>query len=205
MGALRPVGEDVVDATPSQAVLSFDHEVTQWMSRVNLVRGSALNSAQLHALPDEVRLQRESPVGGLDPRRRAGRKTGKLSTRCCPGGSRSDSSGPDWRPVKPRVTMVDFLRRLMKGASSRWQMRVEFVQRTRPVANTSNLDKGVKCRRILPPRHGQKLHLAPDGVALNWNSGERRQPGSVSGPRWPQNPRMPSAEDGFPGRSGAQL
>jgi hypothetical protein len=55
----------------------------------------------------------------------------------------------------------------------------EFVQRTRPVANTSNLDKGVKRRRILPPRHGQKLHLAPDGVALNWNSGERRQPGSV--------------------------
>ena len=55
----------------------------------------------------------------------------------------------------------------------------EFVQRTRPVANTSNLDKGVKCRRILPPRHGQKVHLAPDGVALNWNSGERRQPGCV--------------------------
>src|SRR6202008_840401 len=27
--------------------------------------------------------------------------------------------------------------------------------------------------------HGQKLHLAPDGGALNWNSGERRQPGSV--------------------------
>src|SRR3954451_44870 len=55
----------------------------------------------------------------------------------------------------------------------------EFVQRIRPVANTSNLNKGVKRRRILPPRHGQKLHLAPDGVPLNWNCGERRQPGSV--------------------------
>src|SRR4051794_13702400 len=32
---------------------------------------------------------------------------------------------------------------------------------------------------MLPPRHGQKLHLTPDGVALNWNSGERRQPGSM--------------------------
>src|SRR6185437_16111848 len=61
----------------------------------------------------------------------------------------------------------------------RGRCAAEFVQRTRPVANTSNLDKGVKCRRILPSRHGQKLHLAPDGVALNWNSGERRQPGSV--------------------------
>ena len=55
----------------------------------------------------------------------------------------------------------------------------EFFQRTRPVVSTSNLDKGVECRRILPPGYGQKLHLAPDRVALNWNSGERRQPGSV--------------------------
>src|SRR3954463_8319955 len=54
-----------------------------------------------------------------------------------------------------------------------------FVQRTRPVAKTSNLDKGVKRRRILPPGHGQKLHLAPDGVALDWNSFERRQRGNV--------------------------
>jgi glutaminyl-tRNA synthetase len=38
------------DGHASQAVLSFDHEVTQWMSRVILVRGSALNSDQLHAL-----------------------------------------------------------------------------------------------------------------------------------------------------------
>ena len=43
----------------------------------------------------------------------------------------------------------------------------------------SDLDKGIKRRRILPPRHGQKLHLAPNGVALNWNGDERPQPWSV--------------------------
>src|SRR6516165_11321915 len=82
----------------------------------------------------------------------------------------------------------------------------EFVQRTRPVVNTSNLDKGVKRRRILPPRHGQKLHLAPDGVALNWNS--RRATAAwerALAPGWPQNRRMPFAEDAFPDRSCAQL
>src|SRR3954452_4799755 len=55
----------------------------------------------------------------------------------------------------------------------------DFFQRTHPVANTSNLDKGVKRRRILPPRYGQQLQLAPDGVAFNWHCGQRRQPGSV--------------------------
>src|ERR1700754_2041866 len=64
-------------------------------------------------------------------------------------------------------------------AGDRGRCAAEFVLRTRPVTNTGNLDKGIKRRRILPPRHGQKLHLAPDGIALDWNSGERRQPGSV--------------------------
>ena len=64
-------------------------------------------------------------------------------------------------------------------ARDRGRCAAEFVQRTRPVTSSSNLDKGVKRRRIRPPRHGQELHLAPDGVALNWNSGERRQPWSV--------------------------
>ena len=45
----------------------------------------------------------------------------------------------------------------------RGRCAAEFVQRTRPVANTSNLDQRVKRRRILPPGHGQKLHLTPDG------------------------------------------
>ena len=34
-------------STPSQAVSSFDHLVTQWMSRVCSVCGSALNSSQV--------------------------------------------------------------------------------------------------------------------------------------------------------------
>src|SRR5215831_5429038 len=98
-------------ATPSQAVLSFDHEVTQWMSRVILVRGSALNSDQLHALTGRgptfsVKVQSAESIRGVGP----AVSTGKLSTRCWPGGIRSDSSDPDCLPVKPRVTIADFLR-----------------------------------------------------------------------------------------------
>src|SRR3954471_5787825 len=93
-------------ATPSQAVLSFDHEVTQWMSRVILVRGSALNSDQHHALTARgptfsVNVQAAGSIRGVGP----AVSTGKLSTRCCPGGIRSNGSDPDWRPVKPRVTI----------------------------------------------------------------------------------------------------
>src|SRR3954452_14684720 len=104
-------------ATPSQAVLSFDHEVTQWMSRVTLVCGSALNSDQLHTLTGRgptfsVKVQFAGSIRGVGP----AVSTGKLSTACCPGGIRSDSSGLDWRPVKPRVAMVDFLCRWLKGA-----------------------------------------------------------------------------------------
>src|SRR3954470_470865 len=98
-------------ATPSQAVLSFDHEVTQWMSRIILVRGSALNSDQLHALTARgptfsVKVQSAGSIRAAGP----AVSTGKLSTRCCPGGIRSDGSDPDWRPVKPRVAILDFLR-----------------------------------------------------------------------------------------------
>src|SRR5205807_7380910 len=107
-------------ATPSQPVLSFDHEVTQWISRVILVRGSALNSDQFHTLTGRgptfsVKVQSAGSIRGVGP----AVSTGKLSTRCCPGGIRSDGSDPDWRPVKPRVTMAVFLRGRVKGASSR--------------------------------------------------------------------------------------
>src|SRR5205814_471153 len=107
-------------ATPSQAVLSFDHEVTQWMSRVILVRGSELNSDQLHALIGRgptfsVKLQSAGSIRGVGP----AVSTGKLSTRCCPGGIRSDSSDPDWRPVEPRGTMAGFPGGRVKGAASR--------------------------------------------------------------------------------------
>src|SRR5215472_1882529 len=105
-------------ATPSQAVLSFDHEVTQWMSRVILVRGSALNSDQLHVLTGRgpafsVKVQSAGSIRGVGP----AVSTGNWSTRCCPRGIRSDSSDPNWRPVKPRVTIADVLRRRVKEAS----------------------------------------------------------------------------------------
>src|SRR3954452_15146817 len=107
-------------ATPSHAVLSFDHAVTQWMSRVILVRGRALNSDQFHTLTGRgptfsVKVQSAGSIRGVGP----AVSTGKLSTRCCPGGSRSESSDPDGRPLKPRVTMADFLGGRVKGASSR--------------------------------------------------------------------------------------
>src|SRR3954466_13514730 len=90
------------------------------MSRVILVRGSALNSDQLHALTGRgptfsVKVQSAGWIRGVGP----AVSTGKLSTRCCPGGIRSDRSDPDWRPVKPRVTMASFLLRRVKRASSR--------------------------------------------------------------------------------------
>src|SRR5262249_56776599 len=113
VGAPRPASARMSStATPSHAVLSFDHEVTQWMSRVILVRGSALNSNQFHALTRRgpifsVKVQFAGSIRGVGP----AVSTGKLSTRCCPGGIRSDSSDTDWRPVKPRVTMADFLHR----------------------------------------------------------------------------------------------
>ena len=59
-----------------------------------------------------------------------------------------------------------------RRCSRRGQMRGGVCRVYCPVANTSNLDKDVKRRRILPPGHGQKLHLVPDGVALYRNSGE---------------------------------
>src|ERR1700748_2335874 len=103
--------------TPSQAVLSFDHEVTQWISRVILVRGSALNSDQLHALTGRgptfsVKVQSAGSIRGVGP----AVSTGKLSTRCCPGGIRSDSSDAGWWAVKPRVTMENVLCRRLKAA-----------------------------------------------------------------------------------------
>src|SRR5438876_11086300 len=95
-------------ATPSQAVLSFDHEVTQWMSRVILVRGSALNSDQLHALTGRgptlsVKVQSAGSIRGVGP----AVSTVKLSTWCCPGGIRPDGSDPYWRAVRPRGSRVD--------------------------------------------------------------------------------------------------
>src|SRR6266699_7113132 len=96
-------------ATPSQAVLNFDHEVTQWMSRVILVCGSALNSDQLHALTGRgptfsVKVQSAGSIRGVGP----AVSTGKLSTRCCPGGIGSERvrrvGGPENRHWTMRVS-----------------------------------------------------------------------------------------------------
>ena len=55
----------VVDASRRcQCVSSFDHVVTQWMSTLISVCGSALNSSQLHSpSSDAAVLQREAPAG----------------------------------------------------------------------------------------------------------------------------------------------
>src|ERR1700727_11646 len=75
------------------------------MSRVILVCGSAPNSDQLQALTERgptfrVNVQASDSIRGVGPAER----TGKPSTRCWPGGIRSETSGPAWRRVNPRVT-----------------------------------------------------------------------------------------------------
>src|SRR3954454_1483336 len=107
--------------------------------------------------------------------------------RACPRDKLADEAGPepvisDQGACTLCVSLVKILCVRLANivfVRGRGGCAAEFVQRTRPVANTSNLDKSVKRRRILPPGHGQELHLAPDGVAFNWNSFERRQPGNV--------------------------
>src|SRR5215203_7219361 len=86
--------------TPSQRVSSFDHFVTQWMSVVISSEGSCLNSSQVHLLgssisPTTEKSHSSSRVRGVGPAER----TGKPSSRYCPGGSAV--SWPLRRPLKP--------------------------------------------------------------------------------------------------------
>src|SRR5215212_4419940 len=74
--------------TPSHLVPSFDHLVTQWMSLVISSEGSWLNSSQVHLLgssisPTMEKSHSSSGVRGVGPAER----TGKPSSRYCPGGS----------------------------------------------------------------------------------------------------------------------
>src|SRR5215211_3448024 len=86
--------------TPSHLVPSFDHLVTQWMSFVISSEGSCLNSSHVHFLgssisPTMEKSHSSSGVWGVGPAER----TGKPSTRYCPGGS-----AVSWllrRPLKP--------------------------------------------------------------------------------------------------------
>src|SRR3954464_14339279 len=96
--------------TPSQVVSNFDQAVTQWMSPVQTVRGSWLNSShdQL-AIGLEpcfrVNFQSARSICGVG----LADRTGKSWVACCPGGKRAAISGPTRRPVKPLVTMGELL------------------------------------------------------------------------------------------------
>lgn len=65
-------------STPSEGVSSFDHLVTQWMSRICRVCGRALNSAQFH-LPTgfgpslSVKDQSSMLICGVGPADRTGK------------------------------------------------------------------------------------------------------------------------------------
>jgi hypothetical protein len=79
--------------TPSQTVPSLLHLVTQWMSTVTSVRGSAWNSSQVHLAESDPLSRRlsvhlSSSVSGVGPALR----TGKSSVRYWPGGIRFRSS-----------------------------------------------------------------------------------------------------------------
>src|SRR6185437_11443736 len=93
-------------STPLQRVSNLDQVVTQWMSRVSSVWGSALISAHVQlrtGFGPIFRVKRHFSGAtrgvGLDD------NTGKPVTRCCPGGSRLALAGGSRPPMNPRVTI----------------------------------------------------------------------------------------------------
>src|SRR5207237_4351096 len=73
--------------TPVQTVSSFDHFVTQWMSRVTVSLGSARSSSQLQetgssTAPRMLNVQSSSRVCGVGP----AEATGKSPATYLPGG-----------------------------------------------------------------------------------------------------------------------
>src|ERR671917_2148845 len=101
--AVSTPSSKVSTETPSQLVPSFDHLVTQWMSRVISSEGSARNSSHVHLFgsstsPPTEKSHSSSGVRGVGPAER----TGKPSTRYWPGGRRSSPSVCPRRPRKPR-------------------------------------------------------------------------------------------------------
>ena len=96
--------------TPSQTVPSLLHLVTQWMSTVTSVCGSAWNSSQVHLPASDpssckVRVHLSSGVCGVGPALR----TGKSSVTYWPGGTRFSSALARPRPVKPLVVIMGAL------------------------------------------------------------------------------------------------
>src|SRR5215216_13904 len=98
--AVSAPSSKVSTETPSHQVPNFDHLVTQWISFVISSEGSCLNSSQIHLLgsstsPTMEKSHSSRGVRGVGPAER----TGKPSTRYCPGGS-----AVSWllrRPLKP--------------------------------------------------------------------------------------------------------
>lgn len=96
--------------TPSQTVPSLLHLVTQWMSTVILVCGSAWNASQLHFPARDppscrARVHFSSGVRGVGPALR----TGKSSVTYWPGGTRFPSALARGRPVKPRLVVCELV------------------------------------------------------------------------------------------------
>src|SRR5262245_43337272 len=94
----RPLGfgctrsASVAQLTPRKLVSNRLQRVTQWMSIVTSFAGSALSSSQLSAIgfstsPKTLKSQDARSVSGTPPACR----TGHLSVRYCPGGSRAGS------------------------------------------------------------------------------------------------------------------
>src|SRR5215218_5180978 len=108
------------------------------MSRVSLVCGRALNSAQVQRFTGRgptlsVNDQLSSETRGVGPAER----TGKPSVSDCPGGMRSANSGAGRRPVKPLVAMIMLL--------------------------DANLSPGLPCGGVFSDR---ELPVRPDEVAV---------------------------------------
>src|SRR4051794_26604900 len=100
--------------TPRQVVSSLLQRVTQWMSTVTSVCGSAISSSQescssSSTWPKSWKSQVERSIGGLGPTVR----TGKRSVRYWPGGTRAGSMPSFSACLRPRwpnmreVTAID--------------------------------------------------------------------------------------------------
>src|SRR4029077_7149070 len=93
--------------TPRQTVSSFDHLVTQWMSRVISSLGRARNSShvQRRGSANSSTIEKShssSAVCGVGPAER----TGKSAVTYWPGGTRAGSTSVGRRPRNPRATYV---------------------------------------------------------------------------------------------------
>lgn len=87
LGGMSTPSSRVSTETPRQVVPSFDHLVTQWISRVTSSEARAVNSSHVHIFgpsisPEIVKSHPSSAVRGVGPAER----TGKPPTRYWPGG-----------------------------------------------------------------------------------------------------------------------